>query len=42
VWAGIRKIIGMKQKGGTLPDGGQNLADDMNRFFNRFDGSTSL
>lgn len=40
VWAGMKKITGMKQKGGTLPDGEQSLADDLNRFFNRFDCPT--
>ena len=40
VWAGMRKITGMKQKGSTLPDGELSLADDLNRFFNRFDCPT--
>ncbi len=40
VWAGMRKITGMKQKGGTLSDGDQSLADYLNRFFNRFDCPT--
>ena len=30
----------MKQKGSTLPDGELSLADDLNRFFNRFDCPT--
>lgn len=32
MWAGMRKITGMKQRSGD-----QNLADNLNRFFHRFD-----
>lgn len=40
VWAGMRQITGMKQKGDLLPDGDQNPADEMNGFFNIFIGPT--
>lgn len=37
---GRQKITGMKQKGGSLPDGDHNLADDLKGFFDRFDSPT--
>ena len=36
-WAGMKKITGMEGKGGQLPDGDKDLADELNLFFNRFD-----
>ncbi|KAJ8245319.1 hypothetical protein GJAV_G00269510 [Gymnothorax javanicus] len=33
----MKKITGMEGKGGQLPDGDKDLADDLNLFFNRFD-----
>ncbi|KAK0135785.1 hypothetical protein N1851_028349 [Merluccius polli] len=37
VWSGMRKITGLERKGGSLPDGDRDVADDLNLFFNRFD-----